>query len=89
MNDPCRSTAKPAREDRERTVLTTAEAVAAGYLPSATTAKEWRADSRGPAFCRIGRLVRYRVVDLEEWVARQRVLTWDVLPVSQRTRRPR
>lgn len=70
-----------------KALLTTAEAVAAGYLPSSSTAKEWRAAAKGPAYCRIGRLVRYRRADLEEWAARHRVLTRDTLPVGQRLRR--
>lgn len=36
--------------------------------------RAWRLQGRGPAFVRLGRrLVRYRLIDLQEYVARHRV----------------
>lgn len=37
------------------------------------TCEKWRANNRGPAFIRIGRLVRYRLSDVQAWIARNRV----------------
>ena len=36
-----------------------------------------RAKSEGPKWCRIGRLVRYRRCDVEEWIERQIALNGD------------
>lgn len=41
------------------------------YLRSA------RAKGRGPAFIRIGRAIRYRIKDLDTWLAKHRVDTRD------------
>jgi excisionase family DNA binding protein len=49
-------------------LLTTREA--ASYLRLAiTTLEHWRLEGRGPAFCKIGRQVRYRRADVESWLA--------------------
>jgi excisionase family DNA binding protein len=48
-------------------LLTTREA--ADYLRLAiTTLEHWRLDGRGPAFCKIGRQVRYRRADVDQWL---------------------
>jgi excisionase family DNA binding protein len=39
----------------------------------AETLKQWRYFGRGPAFVRVGRHVRYRRVDVNDWVTAQRV----------------
>lgn len=36
---------------------------------SARTLQRWRMEGVGPLFVRIGRLVRYRRTDLDEWLA--------------------
>lgn len=44
----------------------------AAYLDGAVTIgtlRNWRSDGRGPAFIRIGRDVRYRIDDVDAWLA--------------------
>jgi len=41
----------------------------------AGTLANWRTYGRGPAYVRLGRLVRYQVEDLEEWIERKTVRT--------------
>ncbi len=36
-----------------------------------------RREHRGPAFVRIGRSIRYRIVDLDAWLLKHRVATKD------------
>ena len=36
-----------------------------------------RRENRGPAFLRIGRSIRYRIADLDAWMAAHRVTTRD------------
>lgn len=37
--------------------------------------RKWRWEKRGPAFIKLGRLIRYRKADLEAWLDRQTVRT--------------
>lgn len=46
-----------------------------GYTPSALRA--WRSQGRGPAYIRIGRSIRYRVEDLDDWLNGHLVHTRD------------
>ncbi|MGE0307168.1 MAG: helix-turn-helix transcriptional regulator [Acidimicrobiia bacterium] len=39
----------------------------------ATTLAQWRYLGRGPAYLKVGRHVRYRVADVERWLAQQTV----------------
>lgn len=39
------------------------------------TLEKWRGTSRGPAYVRVGRLVRYRRDDVDAWIAENRVAT--------------
>ncbi len=39
----------------------------------APTLRRWRHEGRGPAYCRLGRLVRYRIADLLAWAKAQEV----------------
>jgi predicted DNA-binding transcriptional regulator AlpA len=49
---------------------------AAAYLKSSpSTLAKRRLCGDGPKFCRIGRAVRYRTSDLEDFMARTRVLS--------------
>ena len=48
-------------------LLTEAAATYLGVSPS--TLSSWRAASRGPAYVRLGDLIRYRKVDLDSFVA--------------------
>lgn len=46
---------------------------AADYLRSnARTLERWRVVGSGPRFCKIGRVVRYHLEDLDQFVAQQR-----------------
>ncbi len=40
---------------------------------SAITAQSWRSNRKGPAFIKVGRLVRYRRTDVEAWLASRTV----------------
>jgi len=45
---------------------------AAEYLGVAcVTLTVWRSQGRGPRYLRLGRLVRYRISDLDEWLQEQ------------------
>jgi predicted DNA-binding transcriptional regulator AlpA len=39
--------------------------------------RQARMRAKGPAYCRIGRSIRYRVSDLDAWLAAHRVVTRD------------
>jgi predicted DNA-binding transcriptional regulator AlpA len=48
---------------------------AAAYLGITRKQLEsWRSLGCGPAYCKVGRLVRYSVADLDAWMAERRVL---------------
>lgn len=57
----------------QQRIVTTEEDAAAfvGYTPAALRA--WRRQGRGPAYIRVGRSVRYRISDLDEWLGAHRV----------------
>ena len=55
----------------DRTLVTTQEAAAYLSLPGPTLVS-WRHLKRGPAYIRLGRLVRYRVKDLQDFVQKGR-----------------
>lgn len=40
---------------------------------SVNTLRHWRNHRTGPAYVKVGRTVRYRNEDLEQWIARQMV----------------
>lgn len=42
---------------------------------SLTTVRRWRREGRGPAYRKIGRLVRYKRDDLADWVGAARRLS--------------
>ena len=49
--------------------------VAAFTGASLTTVRRWRREGRGPAYRKIGRLVRYRRDDLADWIGAARRLS--------------
>lgn len=51
--------------------LLTTEAAAARLGVAPQTMTDWRWKSRGPKFVKVGRLVRYRLSDLEAWLDAQ------------------
>jgi predicted site-specific integrase-resolvase len=58
---------------KDSTVVVMSEATAAETLGlSARTLERWRVEGRGPAFIKLGKSVRYRPVDLAEFIERQR-----------------
>jgi predicted DNA-binding transcriptional regulator AlpA len=62
------------------------EAVAERLCISRATLQSWRYSAKGPPFTKIGRLVRYRLTDVEAWLAKQR-RGGAVEPVAVRTKR--
>lgn len=51
-----------------------AEPGAAVYINyKISTLRAWRRQGRGPAYIRYGRSIRYRIADLDAWVAAHRV----------------
>ena len=54
--------------------LVLAEDSAGAYIGyTAATLRAWRRQGRGPAYVRHNQLVRYRVVDLDDWVTVHRI----------------
>jgi len=51
----------------------------------AGTLANLRTYGRGPAYVRLGRLVRYQVADLEEWIERRRVRTGEPVEMEGTT----
>ncbi len=46
---------------------------AAIYLSMAVpTLRKWRVQGGGPAFCKLGKAVRYDMADLDDWIAERR-----------------
>jgi hypothetical protein len=41
------------------------------------TMRRWRFEGRGPRYCKIGALVRYKVADLEEFISQRIIETTD------------
>ena len=42
----------------------------AAYLGvSVAACRKWRAEGRGPTYIKVGRLVRYRMTDIEAWLS--------------------
>lgn len=56
----------PVQSDRD---LLTVEEAAERLKLSASALNKWRVLGVGPAFVKLGRRVRYRVADLDDWVA--------------------
>ncbi|MGE3512697.1 MAG: helix-turn-helix transcriptional regulator [Vicinamibacterales bacterium] len=58
--------------------LTLDEADASNYINYSRAAlRVWRRQSRGPAFIQVGRSIRYRRGDLDDWLSAHRVETRD------------
>lgn len=46
----------------------------AQYLGCSVAAvRAWKRQGRGPAYCKLGKLVRYRRAEVDAWIAGQRV----------------
>lgn len=54
-------------DDRTRTTDTAGAAARLGVTPETLRNWRWRGD-RGPTFIKVGRLVRYRLVDLADYL---------------------
>ena len=58
----------------ETTAIAVGPAKAAPMLDvEVNTLKVWRRRGVGPPYCRVGSRIRYRVTDLEEWLAARTV----------------
>lgn len=55
------------------TPLVAPDEVAAYLGISPDTMKDYRQQGRGPRYTRVGKLVRYRLADVDEWLARHTV----------------
>ena len=60
-------------QERGSRLLDTAGATRLLGLKNAGTLVNWRVKSQGPSYVRIGRCIRYRIVDLNSWIYAQRV----------------
>jgi predicted DNA-binding transcriptional regulator AlpA len=60
-------------ERAERETLGSPADVAAHLQLPVKTLAEWRARKVGPQYLRVGRYVRYRWQDVEEWLAERKV----------------
>ncbi|GAA2748751.1 helix-turn-helix domain-containing protein [Amnibacterium kyonggiense] len=62
--------ASPAPAPVQSLLGTRAAAERLGVAPA--TLRDWRVDRKGPPAVKYGRLVKYRVEDLDHWIADQR-----------------
>jgi hypothetical protein len=63
---------------RERYVPDTIAAALIGATPA--TMRRWRHEGRGPRYVKVSALCRYKVADLEDWLARRVIETRDSQP---------
>lgn len=54
-------------------LLLTPAQVESMYGISERTLESWRHRGQGPAYIKAGRLVRYRILDFEQWLDRQAI----------------
>lgn len=54
--------------------LLTGKELASRLGVKATTVEQWRFYRKGPAYVRVGRAIRYRMEDVEEWLKNRRVV---------------
>lgn len=64
-------------------LMTTSELAAALGI-ARHTLENWRSSSRGPGYFRLEGSIRYRMSDVEAWLAGQRVETLDSLRKAHR-----
>lgn len=57
--------------------------VEAIYGVNAGTLANWRLYGKGPAYCKVGRLIRYEVSNLEKFFQQHIVLTSDQSEISK------
>jgi predicted site-specific integrase-resolvase len=56
-------------EVSQRTLVVTERDAAKMLSVSPAALRRWRREGRGPGFCRVERLIRYRIADLEAYLA--------------------
>jgi predicted DNA-binding transcriptional regulator AlpA len=66
---------------QERFVPDTVAAPLIGTTPA--TLRRWRHEERGPRYVKIGSNVRYKITDLEQWVAQRTVETRESAPCTE------
>lgn len=55
-------------DDAGRELMTEAELADYLQLENQALLRTWRSQKRGPAYVRVGRLIRYRWADVQEWL---------------------
>lgn len=66
-----REPANPCSEVKNMLNLMTEEQVSKLLHVSVASLRRWRLERRGPAFIKVGSLVRYKPEDLEQWLTIQ------------------
>lgn len=64
----------PTSEEQQQRLLTPSDVATFVGVPEPTLA-QWRYLKTGPAFIKVGKHVRYRVADVEAWLANHTVRT--------------
>lgn len=59
---------KQMKKNEQKSFLSTAEAAAVLGLKESTM-RVWRSQGKGPGYYRVGSAVRYKMDDLEAWIA--------------------
>jgi excisionase family DNA binding protein len=72
LGSPTSSTAEPARDASDTPPLLTPDDLSAWLRVPKQTVYRWRTRGGGPRGYRVGRHVRYAVVDVERWLLDQR-----------------
>ena len=58
------------RQTKQTHDLLTTEQTAEWLQLEAQTLAKWRVTGKGPRFVKLGRAVRYRIADVDEWIER-------------------
>jgi predicted DNA-binding transcriptional regulator AlpA len=67
MSDAASSAEEGAEVDEPKAVMTEEE-LSREWDLSTSTLRQWRASGQGPAYVKMGRLVRYLRADVEVWI---------------------
>lgn len=70
-NGPHQQAPSQAAPVADRPVLCDEDAISSLLAVQTKTLQAWRHRGGGPPFIKVGRLVRYRLVDVEAWIAKR------------------